>query len=130
MEMSIGVWLCALVGVACLGVGVYERTVVSRLSRDGLRTEGTVVRVLVDDGAQRPVIQFTDPRGYLIEFSPTTSGVGLGLDVGSIVPVAYPPGKPQAARVFTARHRVLPYVFSGLIGSIFLGAAVLIALRG
>ncbi|MFD7235126.1 DUF3592 domain-containing protein [Streptomyces syringium] len=128
--MGFGVWLCASVGVALLGVGVYERTVVSRLRRDGVRTEGIVVRVLVDDGAQRPVIEFTAPGGYLVEFSPTTSGMGLGLDVGSTVPVAYPPGRPQAARVFTARHRVLPSVFSALIGSIFLGAAVLIAMRG
>ncbi|MFB7054115.1 DUF3592 domain-containing protein [Streptomyces vinaceus] len=130
MEMGIGVWLCAFVGAALLGVGVYEWAVVSRLRRDGVRTQGTVVRVVVDDGAQRPVIEFTAPGGHLIEFSPTTSGVGLGLDVGSTVPVAYPPGRPQTARVFTARYRVLPSVFSVLIGSIFLGAAALIAIRG
>ncbi|MFG1665928.1 DUF3592 domain-containing protein [Streptomyces sp. Y7] len=128
--MSTGVWLCALAGAACMGAAIRERTVVSRLRRNGTRTEGTVVRVLVDsaEGTQTPVIRFTDAGGHLIEFTPSASGIGLGLAAGTTVPVVYPLGNSHEARVFTARHRVLPSLLSAFVGAIFLGVAVVIAL--
>ncbi|MEV6039398.1 DUF3592 domain-containing protein [Nonomuraea sp. NPDC052116] len=77
---------------------------------------------------QRFVIAFTDKAGYHIEFTPQVAGIGLRLTVGQRVPIAYLDGQSQAARVFTARYRVLPSVLSGMAGLIFLGAGIAVIL--
>ncbi|MCF6476300.1 hypothetical protein FAF44_49370 [Nonomuraea sp. MG754425] len=81
-----------------------------------------MIGAVVDDSSQRFVIAFTDRAGHHIEFAPQVAGIGLRLNVGQQVPIAYLDGQPQAARVFTARYRVLPSVLSGMAGLIFLGA--------
>lgn len=87
-----------------------------------------MIGAVVDDSAQHPVIAFTDKAGHHIEFTPQVAGIGLWLTVGQKVPIAYLDGQPQAARVFTARYRVLPSVLSGLAGLIFLVAGVAVIL--
>ncbi|MFI9560935.1 DUF3592 domain-containing protein [Nonomuraea endophytica] len=112
--------------LALLVFAVRERRLVSRLRRYGVHGQGTVTRTVVHDTTQHPVIAFTDRAGHHIEFTPRVAGIGLQLTVGQQVPIAYPDGQPQAARVLTPRHRVL----TGVGGLIFLVAGIVIILAG
>ncbi|MFD7440563.1 DUF3592 domain-containing protein [Streptomyces sp. NPDC059909] len=127
----VGMWVCSAAGAVCLWAAVREGVVLSRLGRHGLRTEGVVIRhVLVDkvDRLRAPVIAFTDVTGRRIEFSPNVSGTGTSLSVGSLVPVVYPREHPEAARVFTRRHRALPILLTSFASVAFFGCAAVIAL--
>jgi uncharacterized protein DUF3592 len=66
-----------------------------------LAATGTVVDVLPGpaDGSPRPVVSFTTPEGERVRFTPTgRSGWGRPA-VGAAVPVIYPPGLPDQARI-------------------------------
>ncbi|MER6947475.1 DUF3592 domain-containing protein [Nonomuraea sp. NPDC000554] len=116
--------------LGCLVFAVRERRLISRLQRYGVHGWGTVTRAVVHDTTQHPVIAFTDHAGHHIEFTPQVAGIGLRLTVGQQVPIAYLDGQPQAARVFTARYRVLPSVLTGMGGLIFLVAGIAVILAG
>lgn len=125
-----GVGLCALAGWACLWAGVRECRLQGRLRRYGVHAEGVVVdrQRLSSDDPWAPVIEFADRQGRRTRFQPRATGAGLELDVGAHVPVVYLPERPDTARVFTRRHRVVPIVSLSIGGIVFLGAATLIAL--
>ncbi|MFI9846762.1 DUF3592 domain-containing protein [Nonomuraea sp. NPDC051941] len=108
---------------------VRERRLIFRLQRSGVHGWGTVIGAVMEDSSQHYVIAFTDHAGHHIEFRPQVAGIGLRLNVGQQVPIAYLDGQSQAARVFTARYRVLPSVLSGMAALIFLvaGIAVIMA---
>ncbi|MYT27377.1 DUF3592 domain-containing protein [Streptomyces sp. MspMP-M5] len=76
-----------------------------------------------------PGLEFTDRQGRPVRFLAAATGTGLGLDLGTHVPVVYLPEQPENARVFIRKHRRSRTVglFTG--GVLFLGAAVLVTLR-
>ncbi|GGU56603.1 hypothetical protein GCM10010211_21860 [Streptomyces albospinus] len=118
-------------GLLCLWGGVREARLQVRLRRYGVHTEGVVVDQFLapsDDFDVTPVIEFTDRQGRPVRFTPVATGKRFGIDLGTRVPVVYPPEHPEKARVFVRKH-LRPTFISLLTGSvIFLGAAVWIAL--
>jgi hypothetical protein len=130
---SVGIAVCGAVAVLLFGAGLRDAVVVRRLRRHGTRTWGVVVdnvRVNSSDSGPTwaPVVAFADQRGYRVEFTPRMRGSGLGLATGRQVPVVYLAHDPQTARVSMWRHMVGPVVFVLIVGLVFLGCAVLIAL--
>lgn len=79
------------------------------------------------DDPWSPVIEFTDRQGRRTRFRPRATGTGLGLDIGTHVPVVHLPEQPDTARVFTRRHRMAPFILLSIGGTTFLGTSVLIA---
>src|SRR5262249_33865407 len=131
MGWSKAVWLCGFVGLLSLGAAIHDWIVAARLRRNGTRTEGTVVKVVVEEqgSAGRPVIRFFEAGGRLIEFSPTATSRLLELPLGSTVPLVYPPDNAEAARVFTVRHEVIPGLIPAFVGAVFLAVAVVVAVK-
>ncbi|MFF2520215.1 DUF3592 domain-containing protein [Streptomyces sp. NPDC058086] len=126
----IGVGLCVLAGLLCVGGGVREVRLQARLRRYGVHAEGVVMdqEQAPSDDFSTPVIEFADQQGRPVRFRPAATGTGLGLDLGAHVPVVYLPEQPESARVSTRKHRRSRVVglFTG--GVLFLGAAVLATL--
>lgn len=127
---NVGIVLCSLAGLLCLWALVREQRLQGELRRRGVHAEGLVVgqERMASDDPWTPVIEFTDLRGERITFTARATGTGLGLDVGSHVPVAYLPEQPETARVFTRKHRTAHLVLLPIGSVAFLGAAVLIVL--
>ncbi|KAB1145911.1 DUF3592 domain-containing protein [Streptomyces luteolifulvus] len=127
---AIGVGLSVLAGLVCLWAGVREARLQVRLSRCGVHAEGVVVdqEQSSSDEPWTPVIAFTDRQGRPVRFQPVATGTGLGLDLGTHVPVVYLPEQPESARVFTRKHRRSSVVLPWAGGVLFLGVAVWAAL--
>ncbi|MFJ9855846.1 DUF3592 domain-containing protein [Streptomyces sp. NPDC101150] len=123
---AIGIGLAAVAGLVGLWAGAREARLQLRLSRYGVHADGVVVdqEQAASDEMLTPVIEFTDRQGRPVRFRPVAIGTGLGLDLGSHVPVVYLPEQPESARVFTRKHRTSPVV--GLFGAgvLFLGSVV------
>ncbi|MEU7060718.1 DUF3592 domain-containing protein [Streptomyces sp. NPDC046197] len=120
-----------LASLACLWGGVREARLQARLRRYGVHAGGVVVDQYLApaDDNLTPVIEFTDRQGRPVRFTPVATGTGLGLDLGTRVPVVHLPEHPEIARVFTRRY-LRPMYISMLAGSgIFLGVAVWIVLK-
>ncbi|MFB8181069.1 DUF3592 domain-containing protein [Streptomyces sp. NPDC055966] len=125
-----GFALAVLAGLLSLWGGVREARLQARLRRYGVHAEGLVVDQYLapSDDYSTPVIEFTDRQGRPVRFTPVATGTRMGMELGTQVPVVYPPEHPENARVFTRKH-LRPTVISLLTGSVlFLGAAVWIAL--
>ncbi|TJZ59124.1 DUF3592 domain-containing protein [Streptomyces piniterrae] len=118
-----GIGLAVLAGLAALWAGAREARLQMRLIRHGLRTEGVVVDQEHEPGddCSTPVIEFTDRQGRPVRFRPVATGLGLAL--GTQVPVVYLPERPASARVFTRKHRRSPIVGLFVGAMIFLGVA-------
>ncbi|AJC53150.1 MULTISPECIES: DUF3592 domain-containing protein [Streptomyces] len=127
----IGFVLAVSASLLCLWGGAREARLQARLRRHGVHTEGVVVDQYLapsDDFDVTPVIEFTDRQGRPVRFTPVATGKRFGMDLGTHVPVVYPPEHPQNARVFTRKH-LRPTYIGLLTGSVlFLGAAVWIVL--
>ncbi|MGW2426784.1 DUF3592 domain-containing protein [Streptomyces sp. NPDC001709] len=123
---TIGIGLAVLAGLVSLWAGAREARLQMRLSRYGLHAEGVVAdqEHAPADDSSTPVIEFTDRQGRPVRFRPVATGMGLGLALGTHVPVVYLLERPQSARVFTRKHRLSLIVglFAG--GMIFLGVAI------
>ncbi|MGW1507073.1 DUF3592 domain-containing protein [Streptomyces mirabilis] len=122
---TIGIGLAVLAGLVSLWAGAREARLQMRLSRYGLHTEGVVVdqEHRPGDDCSTPVIEFTDRQGRPVRFRPVATGLGLGMALGTHMPVVYLPERPESARVFTRKHRLSLIVglFAGAM--IFLGVA-------
>ncbi|MDH6220444.1 DUF3592 domain-containing protein [Streptomyces pseudovenezuelae] len=130
---TLGIAVCAAVGLLLFTVAVRDAVLIRRLRRHGIRTRGVVVDNVRVDGRDSgptwaPVIAFADQRGYRVEFTSRMRGSGMGLATGREVPVVYLAHNPQTARVGIWRHMVGPVVFVSCASVVFLGAGVLIAL--
>ncbi|NGO46018.1 DUF3592 domain-containing protein [Streptomyces ureilyticus] len=116
-----------LIGLIVIGFGIRETALQRRLLREGIRTEGLVVRHRrhrVQKGdVFFAVVNFVDAQGISHEFEAKVSGV-KGLPVGGQAPVLYLLGAPKTARVDDSRKRLesmgLPLVF----GTVFTAAAI------
>ncbi|MFJ9161598.1 DUF3592 domain-containing protein [Streptomyces griseoviridis] len=130
MATVTGGLLCAGTALFLLLCALIEVLHTRRLTRSGVRTEGTVIAnvpLRVDDGPTRiPVIAFVDQQGRRVEFRPRMRGRGMGLPTGATVPVVHPPGRPRQARVLTRRHLAGPAVALTLGAAAFLGVAAVI----
>ncbi|AJT68624.1 hypothetical protein T261_7022 [Streptomyces lydicus] len=106
---TIGIGLAVLVGLVSLWAGAREARLQMQLSRNGVHAEGVVVDQEHEprDDYSTPVIEFTDRRGRPVRFRLPTTGTGLAL--GTHVPVVYLPERPESARVFTRKYRLLTF---------------------
>lgn len=89
-----------------IGLAIAGSTVVSgRRDRERrqawMNAAGTVVDVLPGpaDGSPRPVVSFETPEGERIRFTPRAGGAWPAPKVGDAVPVIYPFGMPNEARI-------------------------------
>ncbi|MFU9039121.1 MULTISPECIES: DUF3592 domain-containing protein [Streptomyces] len=64
-------------------------------------------------------MEFTDRQGRPVRFRPPATGAGLAL--GTHVPVAYLPERPEGARAFTWKYRLSPIVGLFFGSMLFLG---------
>ncbi|MGV4987863.1 DUF3592 domain-containing protein [Streptomyces sp. NRAIS4] len=119
---TIGIGLAVLAGLVSLWAGAREARLQMRLSRYGLQAEGVVDQEHEPgDDCSKPVIEFTDRQGRPVRFRPPTTGTGLAL--GTRVPVAYLPERPNNARVFTRKYRLYPTVGLLFGAMLWLGVA-------
>jgi hypothetical protein len=93
-------------GLVLIGIAAREAVHQRRLWREGVRTEGLVVRHRRSSGGEGgsvsfAVVNFVDVQGRPHEFE-----VGAkGLAVGGQAPVVYLPGAPETARVDLSSKR-------------------------
>jgi hypothetical protein len=119
-------WALALIGVAALGMGVWEARRMAQLKRDGVRTRGIVIRYEVRSRQRRPVVAFRDEAGAEQEVK-----IRLGSDsdstpiyqVGEEVPMVYLPGRPLTAQPDTAKYRFGALAVIAVVGVAFLAVA-------
>jgi hypothetical protein len=111
-------WLFLLAGPVIIGIGVRQAALQRRLLREGVRTDGVVVRHRTDNDIGRAtwaVVDFVDAEGNRHEFESDFSGV-RGLPVSGRAPVLYFPGDPKSARLDLPSKRVGSIVLPLAIG--------------
>ena len=113
-----------------IGMAIGGSTIITerrdRERRDAwVEAQGTVVDMLPGpaDGASRPVVSFETPERERIRFTPMGRGTWRSPKVGDVVPVIYPIGLPDQARI---DPRSIRRVRTGIA----LGAAVLLMALG
>ncbi|MDJ1134440.1 DUF3592 domain-containing protein [Streptomyces iconiensis] len=124
------VWLLVLfllAGPVIIGIGIYEAAHHRRLRREGIGTEGLVVRYRSERRqgsiSYFAVVNFADAQGSPHEFESRVSGV-KGLPVGGRAPVRYLPGAPQSARLDLAPKRFWSVALPVGIGIAFTAAGI------
>jgi len=129
--MDLGV-LIKLVGLVVVAAGVRHTLPARRPGRGGISIAGTVVRQHEEWDAEEnhwlysPVIAFVDEHGTRREFTTENRTTWHLHPTGEKVPVVYPPGQPQAARLISARNRALELVPTAMC-AVFALAGLLIA---
>ncbi|MFG3257925.1 DUF3592 domain-containing protein [Streptomyces sp. NPDC048172] len=125
--------LCLLTGPVIIAVGIREEAHQRRLRREGVTTEGRVVRHRVSrhqgSNSYFAVVGFTDAQGIRHEFEAKVSGVA-GLPVGGRAPVRYLPGAPKTARIDGSRQRLWGLALPLLVGTAFTAAGLWGVLTG
>ncbi len=116
-----------LIGLIVIGFGIRETALQLRLRREGIRTEGLVVRHR-RERIQRgtvffAVVNFVDAQGTSHEFEAKVSGV-RGLPVGGQAPVVYLLGAPKTARLDHSRKRLESIGLPLVAGIVFTAAAI------
>lgn len=93
--------LLFVIGLAIAGSTVISERRDRQRRQAWMKAAGTVVDVLPGpaDGSPRPVVSFETPEGERIRFTPTTRGAWQAPKVGDAVPVIYPFGMPNEARI-------------------------------
>ncbi|GAA3749223.1 DUF3592 domain-containing protein [Streptomyces tremellae] len=98
------------VGFIIFCSGIREAFVQRRLTRDGARARGLVVRHNSSSvrGGSEPfaVVEFVDAWGITHTFQSRSSGIGK-LPVGGEVPVRYSPAEPDVARIDLTGRKIL-----------------------
>ena len=119
------VWLLRLfllAGPVIIGIGSREAALQRRLLREGIRTDGLVVRHRIKNSLGKPiyfaVVSFVDAQGNQQEFESDLSGV-KGLPVSSPAPVLYLPGAPKSARLDLSSKRIGGIAFVLAIGIVW-----------
>jgi hypothetical protein len=125
----VGSLLAIVAGLLLFGYAVREAVHQRRLRREGVRTEGVVVRHRRQqgtDGGYHAVVQFVDAQGTVHEFQAAVSGT-KGLPVGGRAPVVYLPGVPKSGRLDLASKLLSALWFPAVAGtvSIFFGILML-----
>jgi hypothetical protein len=122
--MDLGVLIKLVGGVAVLLAGLAQVRKVPRLRRDRVRAVGRVIGVKpfdTDEGRlYAPVIAFADEHGTGHEFTAEWGTGGPMHDVGEQVPVTYPPGHPEGARLSTKTQNALAIGLPLALGGVFI----------
>ncbi|MGP3972734.1 DUF3592 domain-containing protein [Streptomyces sp. 8N114] len=116
-------WLFLLAGPVIIGIGIREAALQRRLLREGIRTDGLVVRHRIKQSlGKKPayfaVVNFVDAQGNQHEFECNVSGV-KGLPVSSRAPVLYLSGAPKSARLDLSSKRIGGTVLVFTIGIVW-----------
>jgi Protein of unknown function (DUF3592) len=127
------VWVSVMllfVGAAMLAGAWRETLMQSRLRREGVRAEGTVMRNERDpdlEGIRRtfPIVAYTDTAGDRRECR-GAMGSRYGWPVDKQVEVLYLPGRPRTARIDTTSQRVAAISVLVLGGLALMAVGVLI----
>ncbi|MBY8862230.1 DUF3592 domain-containing protein [Nocardia sp. CA2R105] len=118
--LLVGPLLSTVAGLLLLGYAVREAVYQRRLRREGIRTEGVVVRhnrQMGTEGGSHAMVQFVDAQGTLQEFRAAVSGI-KGLPVGGRAPVVYLPGVPKSGRLDLASKLRFALLFPAVAGTI------------
>ncbi|MER8161282.1 DUF3592 domain-containing protein [Streptomyces sp. NPDC094472] len=116
-------WLFLLAGPVIIGIGIREAALQRRLLREGIHTDGLVVRHRIKHTVgKKPiyfaVVSFGDAQGNQHEFESNLSGVE-GLPVSGRAPVLYLPGAPKSARLDVSSKRIGGIVLAFAIGIVW-----------
>lgn len=117
-----------LTGVVVIGFSMREGAHQRRLRREGIRTEGLVIRHRMETvsgggSVAFAVVNFVDAQGGSHEFKCKGSGV-WGLPVGGRAPVLYLPGDPETARIDLAWKRFGNVGVPLMIGIVLTASAI------
>jgi hypothetical protein len=124
---AISFFLLAL-GVPFLGIGVYLLLRSRKLLRYGVRTQGTVTRLIeaVDDGQDSPMVSFAPASGAgagaVVTFRVKLADGSLNL--GDVVPVLYDPKDPKRAIIAESKHLWAGPLLMGGVGVMLCLSAV------
>ena len=127
-------WLFLLAGPVIIGIGIREAALQRRLLREGIRTDGVVVRHRATHSVgNKPVyfavLNFVDETGSGHEFESKLSGV-KGPSVNSRAPVLYLPGRPKSARLDLSSKRIGGAVLVFGIGIVWTAAPIWLLFGG
>jgi hypothetical protein len=128
--MGIAARLLLALGAVCLLLGAYLATKTLDFNENAQRATGTVVRYMEtrdgDATIYRPMVRFTTPQGDIVTFAGQLSTGSKRFEVGTQVPVVYPFGMAQQARISTFTDNWLGATLAGVIGVVALIAGVFI----
>ena len=125
--MDIAALVKLVVALAVGGTGVNQARKAWRLRPTGIRTVGTVVgyeQSVSEEGVPltAPVIAFADEDGVGNRFTAGAETSWQLHETGATVPVRYPSGRPDAARLNSARHNAFVLGAYGGMGAVFIAA--------
>ena len=130
--MDVGLVIKLVGGLFLLGAGARQLRGTLPVRRSDVRSPGTLVRVRREWDAEEhlwlyaPVIAFTDEQGGAREFTTDTSTTWETHQPGEQVTVAYPSGRPEAARLMSGAHQGLRLVGVGIpVGFVVVGLVLL-----
>jgi hypothetical protein len=128
--MGIAARLLLALGAVCLLLGAYLATKTLDFNENAQRATGTVVRYMEtrdgDATIYRPMVRFTTPQGDIVTFAGQLSTGSKRFEVGTQVPVVYPFGMAQQARISTFTDNWLGAAVAGAVGLLALVAGVFI----
>ena len=128
--MGVAARLLMALGAVCLLLGAYLATKTQQFNEGAVDATGTVVRYLEtkdgDKTVYRPMVRFTTPGGDIVTFAGQLSSGSKRFETGTQVPVVYPFGTPQQARISTFTDNWLGATVAGVIGVLALVAGVFI----
>lgn len=116
------IFLC--VGLLLVGLYFYNQSQHQHLLDTGVRTQATVVKVIVGDsgsGRKRrttyyPVVRFTDTAGK-VQLIEMTTDAGAGMKAGDTVRIVYQPDNPQKMDLEEPLHTSGTLIL-GIVGGI------------
>jgi len=112
--------LVVLVGLASLGLGVYQFWSSLNFHRRAIRVEGKVTGLRRSDRSiTYPTVSFTTTEGKKVVFS-SESGSNIGPKIGDSVNVYYQPDDPKKAKVASFVLFWLPALLFVVVGAFFL----------
>ena len=125
--MNIAALIKLVLALVVGGTGVTQALKARRLRPAGVRALGTVIsheRSVSEEGVplSTPVIAFAGEDGAEHRFTAGADTSWQMHEVGEKVPVRYPRGRPEAARLSSARHNAFVLGAYGGMGAVFIAA--------
>lgn len=128
--MGIAARLLLALGAVCLLLGAYLANRTLDFNHNAVEATGTVVRYLETreggDTLYRPMVRFTTTGGDIVTFAGQLSSGSRRFAIGTQVPVIYPFGLAQQARISTFTDNWLGATIAGALGLLALVAGVFV----